>query len=328
MRAAEEDTPVRPPRPQILPWHEAVWRQLTRDLDRLPHAILLQGAPGVGKHELARRLAETLLCAAPGDASAACGQCHGCALLAAGTHPDLLTVEPQGDSRSVTIDQVRALGGFLALKPHTARRKVVILQPADAMNVHAANSLLKALEEPPLGNVLLLVSDRPTRLPATIRSRCARITVRRPQPTQALAWLTAQGIGAPEAELLLGLANGAPLRARQLGNEGFHRHVPVLTQELRGLIGGVCDPVACAARWRDLGAERCLAWLYDYVAGEIKAGTGCGTGSLQEGTKALDLRKLHDFLDVVSEAYRQLAGSLDDLLLLEDILIRWSRLAR
>jgi DNA polymerase-3 subunit delta' len=315
-------------RPQVLPWHDAVWHQLTGDLSRLPHAILLQGAAGVGKFELARRLAESLLCAAPGEAAAACGQCRGCALLAAGTHPDLLMVQPQDESKFVIVDQVRALGGFLALKPHTAQRKVVILQPADAMNVNAANSLLKALEEPPLGSILLLVSDRPARLPATIRSRCARISVRRPDSAQALVWLAGQGIDAQDAQALLNLATGAPLRAWQLGAEGFHRHVPALAQEVRGLLGAGADPVACAARWKELGAERCLAWLYGYVAGEIRVRMGCGADGLQVGTKALDLRRLHDFLDVVSEAHRQLASSLDEALLLEDILIRWSRVAR
>jgi DNA polymerase-3 subunit delta' len=317
---------TRPSRPQVYPWHAPLWQRLTRDLARTPHAILFQGASGLGKLELARRFAETLLCERPG--AAACGQCRGCGLLAAGTHPDLLMVQPQEDSKIVAVDQVRALSEFFALKPHTAARKLVIVQPAEAMNANAANSLLKVLEEPPLGSVLLLVCDQPGRLPATIRSRCARLTCRAPEPKEALRWLHAQGVDGEAAASLLELAGGAPLRVQQLVAEEFHAQEPILRGDVQDLLARRVDPSVCAVRWKAVGAPLCLSWFYGLLAREIQAQMGLTTSSLQEGIKALDLGSLYEFVDVVSEARRQLTGSLDELLLLEDILIGWSRLAR
>ena len=136
---------------QHYPWHDTIWASLTARLERLPHALLLQGAVGLGKLSFARRFAATLLCAQPDPETAACGRCHSCQLLAAGNHPDLRQLAPAEDRRGIVIDQIRELGAFFALRPHTSARKVAILAPADSMNLHAANSLLKILEEPPLG---------------------------------------------------------------------------------------------------------------------------------------------------------------------------------
>ena len=177
--------------PERYPWHEALWSMLSRQLDQLPHALLLQGRPGLGKHDFAVQLAQALLCERP-QAGAACGQCHGCHLFGAGAHPDLAGVGRLEDARNITVDQIRALGEFMSLRPHTATRKVVIISPADAMNLNASNSLLKLLEEPPPGSMLLLVTSHPARLPATIRSRCTRLLFRLPAPSVGQAWLQIQ----------------------------------------------------------------------------------------------------------------------------------------
>ncbi|HSW52736.1 MAG TPA: hypothetical protein VLG93_05865, partial [Sulfuricaulis sp.] len=137
--------------PERYPWHGALWSALARQFEQLPHALLLQGRPGLGKHDFAVQLAQALLCEQARDGMA-CGQCHCCRLFAAGTHPDLAGVGLVEDAKSIAVDQIRALGDFLSLRPHTAARKVVIISPAEAMNINAANSLLKLLEEPPLGS--------------------------------------------------------------------------------------------------------------------------------------------------------------------------------
>lgn len=328
MASEAEPQITRPERPSVLPWHAEIWQRLTRDLMRMPHAVLLAGADGLGKLELARRLGETLLCAHPVADAAACGQCRSCMLLAAGTHPDLLMVQPKEDSKVVAVDQVRALGEFLSLKPHTAARKIVILQPADAMNVNAANSLLKVLEEPPLGSVLILVSNQLGRLPATIRSRCARVTCRPPSEPVARDWLRAHGINDQEIPALLAFAEGAPLRAKRFYDDGIHAEEPALRRDAQDLVDQRADPMSCAVRWKTVGAEHALGWLYRFAAGEIRAGVGLGASALRAGGKALDLRGLHETIDVISEARREARGALDELLLLEDVLIRWSRLGR
>ncbi|MBI3574199.1 MAG: DNA polymerase III subunit delta' [Gammaproteobacteria bacterium] len=316
------------------PWHDAIWASLTARIERLPHALLLQGAAGLGKQSFARRFAATLLCAQPDSKAAACGRCHSCQLLAADNHPDLKSLAPAEDRRSIVIDQVRELGAFLALRPHTSACKVAILAPADSMNLHAANSLLKILEEPPLGSVLLLVSHQPTRLPATVRSRGHRVTFPVPERAPALAWLFAQ-VG-NSAELLLDLAAGAPLKALALAEGGFLASREEFLRDVSSLLAGAGrgDPLACAQRWKGAGTEASLEWLTGFVADLVwclTLGNGSArvlnqeaAGFLQKHKNVLYLKGLFKYLDAVSNARNGLAsGSLDELLILEDLLIRW-----
>ena len=321
------------PAAQHYPWHDTVWASLTARLDRLPHALLLQGASGLGKQSFAHRFAATLLCAQPDSKAAACGRCHSCQLLAAGNHPDLKSLAPVEDRRSIVIDQIRELGAFFALRPHTSARKVAILAPADSMNLHAANSLLKILEEPPLGSVLLLVSHQPMRLPATVRSRGHRVTFPMPERAQALTWLSAQ-VGAA-AELLLDLAAGAPLKALALAGGGlFLASREEFLRDLGLLLVGRGDPLACAQRWKGTGAEVSLEWLAGFIADLIRCLAIQKKGVrvlnpeapefLQNHKNILSLNVLFRYLDVVSNSRNALSsGSLDELLILEDLLIRW-----
>jgi len=135
---------------------------------RLHHAWLLHGLRGVGKQQLAAHLAGRYLCVE----QRGCGECHACRMIAADAHPDLQQVGLLDGKRDISIDQVRELLGFLALSGRESERRVVILDDADRMNGQAANALLKGLEEPSPGSLLLIVCHDLTRLPATIRSRC------------------------------------------------------------------------------------------------------------------------------------------------------------
>ena len=314
------------------PWHDEIWASLTARLDRLPHALLLQGAAGLGKQSFTHRFAATLLCVQPDSKMDACGRCHSCQLLAAGNHPDLRQLAPAEDKRSIVIDQIRELGAFFALRPHTSARKVAILAPADSMNLYAANSLLKILEEPPLGSVLLLVSHQPTRLPATVRSRAQRVVFPMPERAPALAWLMAQA--GTSAELLLDLAAGAPLKALVLAEGGFLASREEFLRDLSLLLTGRGDPLACAKRWKEAGAEASLGWLTGFVAdlvrcltlenGSVRVLNPEAAGFLQKHKNVLYLNGLFMYLDAVSSARNGLAsGSLDELLILEDLMIRW-----
>lgn len=318
------------------PWHDALRSTLTRQSDRLPHALLLHGRPGLGKHAFAVQLAQSLLCAQPRE-GVACGQCRGCQLFSSGTHPDLSIVERLEDAKVITIDQIRALGDFLSLRPHTATRKVVIISPAEAMNLNAANSLLKLLEEPPLGSILLLVTSHPARLPATIRSRCSHILFKSPAPEAGLAWLQSRTGGKGRPESLLYLAGGAPLLAEALAQEGFPETRAKLLQDMEALRLGRDEPVACAARWKSLGTGRCLGWLYGFVSDLIKVQMGVPASMLvnpeifspqNQAKNIYKINDLYNFIDAIAEYYRLLGSPLDELLMLEDVLIRWSRLSR
>lgn len=169
-------------------WQPPQLATLLSRRDQAPHALLLSGGtPGV-LTRVAEALAAGLLCDAPLPAGFACGACAACRLLAAGNHPDLLWLVPgQGDEAAgrkpsawIRIESVRELIGMLALSPHHAARRVAVIEPAEAMNAATANALLKVLEEPPPGNLLLLISLRPMRLLPTIRSRCLQLRLSAP----------------------------------------------------------------------------------------------------------------------------------------------------
>lgn len=219
------------------PWNEAILKAFRARLERLPHALLIHGAPGVGKLALAERMVQLLLCEHAEPQKRPCGACDGCRWFLGGNHPDLRRVEPEalakqpveaeegeegsGDasparrakqpSLQIKIEQVRALANFLNVRSHRGRLRLALVQPAEDMNENAANALLKGLEEPPAGAVFILVSHRPARLPATIRSRCVALAVPLPPQDMALKWLAAQNV--KDAERWLAYAGGAPLRA-------------------------------------------------------------------------------------------------------------------
>lgn len=226
------------PLAMLHPWNTGVWQSLLGSLDRLPHAILLSGPRGIGKLALARHLSQRLLCEAAAPSAESCGACEGCRWFVAETHPDFRLLQPdalsvQGassgtendedkpagaqkrakPSTEIKIEQVRGLSDFLNIGSHRARRRTVLVHPAEAMNPNAANSLLKALEEPPPGAAFILVSHNASRLLPTLRSRCVTIKLRVPEPKVGVAWLTAQG--AAQAERWLKFYGGAPLLARE-----------------------------------------------------------------------------------------------------------------
>ncbi len=215
------------------PWHQQSWEALVRLVDRLPHALLIHGVPGIGKLAIAERFAQFLLCEARTSDGEPCGKCEGCRWFVAGTHPDVRRVEPEilarrlpeeeeapsqrpaKPSSEIKVEQVRELADFLGLGSHRGRLRVALVHPAEDMNVHAANALLKGLEEPPSSAVFVLVSHRPARLLPTVRSRCVALPMQVPANEPALEWLGAQGL--PNGARWLAFAGGAPLRAWEDG---------------------------------------------------------------------------------------------------------------
>jgi DNA polymerase-3 subunit delta' len=189
--------------------------------DQLPHALLLSGPPGVGKSRFAHALVSQLLCEAP-QAARPCGTCAACGWVAAGTHPDLrvlsLALTDEGKpSSEIRIDQVRALADFLVVGSHRGGRRIVVIDPADAMNTVTANALLKTLEEPGDGLLFLLVTGRADALLPTIRSRCQTVSLPGPGLEAACAWIQgAAGCTPEEARTWLAMAGGAPLHALRL----------------------------------------------------------------------------------------------------------------
>lgn len=210
------------------------------------HAMLLHGAAGDGLFEAAQAIAQAWLCETPRAGSArACGQCTGCRSVAAGSHADLHRLFPEelrqqlapagaadaesGDSegggktrrkpsRQIRVDEVRAAIDWIVTTSSRGGAKVVLVHPAEAMNVQAANALLKTLEEPPRGARLLLTASEPGHLLPTVRSRCQVVRLQPPEVAVALQWLQGQGLA--QAEVLLAACSNRPLDALAMAAAG------------------------------------------------------------------------------------------------------------
>ena len=190
---------------------------------RLPHALLLQGEPGLGKRHFAQALAQLILCESEqsADAMQPCGSCKACQLYAASTHPDALNVQLEEKATQIKVDQIRQLSQFLSQTSHRQGMQVVIIEPAESMNINAANALLKSLEEPTANTLIILITHAADSLLATIRSRCQMIDVARPSQSQANEWLSPY-ISEPQKRMqLLQLANGNPLLARTFDEQAY-----------------------------------------------------------------------------------------------------------
>lgn len=199
------------------PWLQQPWEALVRRgrNGRLPTGLLVHGATGVGKALLTRALVQALLCQRADDTEPACGECNGCRSFLGGVHPEVMTLEPEEAGKEILIAAAREAIEFLGLSGSGNLRSVII-RPADALNTNAANALLKTLEEPPPGAMLILEAAQPARLPATIRSRCQMIEIATPGPVAAKTWLRgfAEDPGAVDEAFAASL--GRPLTAREI----------------------------------------------------------------------------------------------------------------
>lgn len=264
------------------PWQETMWQALQQRIaaDRLPHALLLSGAAGLGKLDFAHLLARSLLCDSPVQ-GLPCGQCRGCQLLAAGTHPDFQAVQPEEEGKEITIGLIRDLLAWQALTPQYGRARVVIIEPADRMNLNAANALLKTLEEPGRDALLLLVTARPAALLPTIRSRCQPLPFAAQHGEAALAWLNQRLGDAAQAALALAISGGAPLRAAALVESGGMERRERLFTDFETVVTGRQEPVALVAQWLELPVQETLAALHGWWRGHGTTqgrGGGCPPG--------------------------------------------------
>ena len=319
---------------QIYPWQQAIWQRLhaAHKAGRLPHALLFTGAEGLGKGQFATTFAQSLLCQSLSDSGQPCGACRGCHLFQVGNHPDYRRIKPEEPGKAIKIDTIRAFVDKGVLTAQAEGYKVAVIEPADAMNSAAANSLLKTLEEPVPWTIIILVSSRPGRLPATIRSRCQRITFPVPPRQQATQWLASQ-IETGDSELLLAMGSGAPLLAKSLAAPELLQERAMMVDEFYAALNGKLDPVAIAGRWDKLELPRVLNWMNSWLIDMLRLKFGKQPPalynpdhiqSLQAMAQVLDFKVLYGMLDRVYEANRTLGSQLNSLMMLESILLAWA----
>ncbi len=253
----------------VCPWLRAPLRRLesARQLGRLGHGWLLTGPVGIGKINLALAAARRLLegteedirVLSAGDVITAMKERHE----PADRHPDLHWLFPDAKRNTLTVEQVREASRALSLTSLAGQSKVLILEPADAMTPAAANALLKTLEEPSADSYLFLVAHQPGRLPATIRSRCQTLRVRRPPLAETAAWLKGAELDSEPVDWtrLLEAMQRSPFRSIShdplLLLNNFNR----LNSNIHNISTNQVDPQTIADEWMKGDLESTLTWF-------------------------------------------------------------------
>jgi DNA polymerase-3 subunit delta' len=286
---------------------------------RIPHAVLLTGATGVGKRAAATWIAAQRLGIGAADAMPSYP-------VTALEHADLHWIAPIEEKEAIGIDQIRELVANLSLTSYEGGGKVAVIEPANAMTSNAANSLLKTLEEPSGDALLILIADKTGRLPATIFSRCQRIDIALPSEADGLAWLDRLQPGTTWGEALR-LAGNAPLAA-VAALDRLDTHAS-MTRDFAAVASGDLAALEVASRWARLDTPFVLDWLARQIQQAIvvvSAGRQKGTGpAIDESVlKRMDRRNLFCYLDIINRLRGQPRGTYNVQLTLESLLIDWA----
>lgn len=320
-----------------LPWQQDQWAQLARRSrdGSLPHALLFHGPSGLGKRALALHLAQYLLCLEPG-LEAPCGHCAGCKLYQAGSHPDIFELMPEAEKKGISIDQVRELIEWQGIMAHRGGYKVVIVDNANRLNRHGANALLKTLEEPASRTVIVLISENPGGLLATIRSRVQRLAFVPPPRSTGIEYLKIHGISEDISELLLRLARGAPLTALALAEQQLPQQRSDFFRDLAALSRRKALAVTVARDWEKQDRHTLYRWLDSWCRDLIRLKIHGQTSLLDNSDLATELKQLaaagpgapamFRLLDRITQSLRDADHPLNAQLQLEDLLLYWQGL--
>ncbi len=242
----------------IYPWQQSILENISKQWQQntMPHALLLEGPKGIGKFDFTKALAAKLLCQADiglRTTGLACGICRRCHLLKT-FHPDLIILEPEEKSTVIKIDAVRTMIEKIQQTSTCGGHQVVIIHPAEAMNINCANALLKTLEEPPENVIFMLVSHQAAKLPATVLSRCQRLNFGTPSIDASILWLKEQS-EKQDFEAVLRISEYAPLRALELLNLQFLNLRDELIQDLHNILQNEESPITKALNWQKQDSE-------------------------------------------------------------------------
>lgn len=328
---------------KIYPWQLQVWQHLNQDSQRMPHALLMYGRAGIGKYDFASHFSQSLLCSNQGERGHACGSCASCNWFIDNSHPDFRLLSPEQESDAedeglvtkkikkktqISVAQIRELSSFLSLTSHRSNGlRIVLIHPAEALNIASANALLKMLEEPAQGVVFILVAHQLQRLLPTIISRCQKINMPMPNETQALAWLSEQGV--QNAKQQLAYLEGSPIK---VFNEQIQFNQLLETWRLLAL-GSKLEPHLAAptliASSVETGVIALQKWIYDIVAMRLTRQIryhAAHISTLQVLAEKVNLSSLFELQKKV-EAIRKLAlHPLNHELQMESLLLDYTKI--
>ncbi len=336
---------------QELSWLRPAWDQASAHWKSLSHGILITGNSGIGKGHLALELSRLLLCTEPNEHQA-CGQCDSCQLLKNSVHPDLHVLVPEAQidnqpepirrhasryflsekgasstrkpSRVIGVDAVRLLSDSLATKSGQGGRKLSLIVPADRLNSNSMNALLKLLEEPTADTYIILVSARPYRLAATIRSRCIQLECPTPDPQVVRSWL---GDRYPEASIdVLPFARCGigPLQINEIVAAGQQGLFQGLFEKLHRPSLAGDNPLLLAQECSAVGIQTALRILQHLALAQIRqlsTGVGFSRSCSSELTFSGRESCIQTFVEI-GQFLLNPTGAVDEQLFLEDICTR------
>ncbi len=337
----------------LYPWQEETWRKVAGAAPG--HAIMLKGRKGLGKLDFALDLARYRLCESPSAAGRACGTCASCCWFGQGSHPNFRMLEPEtqatasgeageenrdGDAandidparskkkpgRQIKVDQIRSLEDFIHLSRHQNGWRIILIHPAETMNLAAANALLKNLEEPPAQVMFILVAHQARHLPATIRSRCRQVAMPAPAAASAAEWLRQQGVSQPETDLAL--AGYAPLAALEFSHSGSREQHSAFIERISA--PGGADAIVFAEEFQKSDPALVINWLQKWCYDLMSFCTAMTIRyhpdrreAVERAATGMDPRSLAGYLRTLAAARQLASHPLNPRLFLEELLISY-----
>lgn len=318
------------------PWHKKTWEQFVAvsNKKQVPHAILLSGEEGLAKLNLARRMAKSLICINSGssDMFDACNQCQSCKTFESGANPDFTEIALLEDKQQIAVDQIRVLSEFLNFSRSYNTHRVVILNPAERMNLNAANSLLKSLEEPASHTVIILVTAKINQLLPTIKSRCQLYHVATPSISETTQWIEKYSQNAQngniDVQTLFTMVGNRPLKALKISQDDIDNRNKFL-HDLSTVISQEITLTEMAKNWEKYDVEVILDWQINIIQQSLKSHvtdkvSEQGTDTVELGlTKHLTTEEQWQLYQNLIKQKQYIHTSVNSLIFMENMIILW-----
>ena len=280
---------------QIYPWQQQVWETLTGRFPKLGHGLLFYGKKGCGKEAFAQQFLAWVLCLNR-QPDGPCGECGSCQWLKADTHPNYVYISTDEDNKKqnakIKIEKIRDLLPFVQQTVDGWR--VIVIEPAEALNIASSNALLKTLEEPGENIVIILLADHYLKLPATIRSRLQHFALDRISSVQFSEYVEAQlpEAGSSQQQLLMNLSNQMPLQAIEVAQSSWLPLRQEFMEDWKKLVIQKNMPMAIATKWNKSLSFGEFSQMFEYLLSDLIC------VKLNQAVKNIDL----DF-NVLAEQY-------------------------
>lgn len=313
----------------LYPWLTEAWLAWKSQLEssRFASSTLILAPEGCGAFQLVEKFAQALMCTT--QSSEPCGFCHGCELMRSESHPDYHLIRPEKAGKSITVDQIRQANRLAQESSQLSGFRLVVIDPAEAMNESAANALLKTLEEPAEKCLFVLVTARTSQLLATVVSRCQKIVIPEPDPQAVGEWL-AQECRESVPHYAAHIHGNAPLVTKEAILSGDIKDYAEIEQQfLSALQGDISALLSCS---KALSAKPLtyLNWIWFLLTDAQKVVFGLNYSYFTPGSQAIaqnvDLTLLQQQTESLAKLIEQLRlfSGLNSELLIADWLLKFN----